>query len=209
VVGHVGAWLLADLAEATGLERGFSDALGSMRQRGSGHDPGRVAVDLAVMLADGGEAICDLAVLRDQPGLFGSVASDPTAWRVLAGIDDEALARLRTARAAARELAWAQAAETRGGLPGSTAAGQPVPGLVLDLDASIVVCHSEKEQAAATCNRASATTRCSASSPPPARPSPECCARATPGRTPPPTTSPSSTTPWPRSRTRGGTAPRS
>jgi hypothetical protein len=29
----------------------------------------------------------------------------------------------------ARELAWARAVETRGALPTSTAAGQPVPGL--------------------------------------------------------------------------------
>jgi hypothetical protein len=43
------------------------------------HDPARVAVDLAVMLADGGEAISDLAVLRDQAQLFGPLASDPTA----------------------------------------------------------------------------------------------------------------------------------
>jgi hypothetical protein len=48
-----------------------------------GHDPGRVAVDVAVMLADGGEAIADLAVRRNEAGLFGSVASDPTAWRLL------------------------------------------------------------------------------------------------------------------------------
>jgi hypothetical protein len=150
VVGHAGARLLADLAEATGLDAAFSRALAPMRRRSSGHDPGRVAVDVAVMLADGGEAICDLAVLRDQAGLFGPVASDPTAWRVLAGIDTEALARLREARAAAREVAWAQTADTHGGLPASTAAGQPIPGLVLDLDASIVICHSEKETAAAT-----------------------------------------------------------
>jgi hypothetical protein len=37
------------------------------------------------MLADGGEAIADLAVLRDQAALFGPVASDPTAWRLLHG----------------------------------------------------------------------------------------------------------------------------
>jgi hypothetical protein len=30
------------------------------------------------------------------------------------------------------------------------AAGQPVPGLVLDLDATIVICHSEKESATST-----------------------------------------------------------
>ena len=150
VVGHAGARLLADVAEATGLARRFSDALAATRQRASGHDPGRVAVDLAVMLADGGEAIADLAVLRDQAELFGSVASDATAWRVLASLDEPALAELRAARAAARETAWAQVEETRGGLPASTAAGREIEGLVLDVDSSLVVCHSEKESAAAT-----------------------------------------------------------
>lgn len=140
VVGHAGARLLTDLADATGLTSAFSDALGSLRVRCSGYDPGKVAVDMAVMLADGGEAIADLAVLRNQPDLFGAVASDPTA-----DIDGAALARLRLARAQARELAWVQAIETRGGLPASTAAGVPVPGIVLDVDASIVICHSPGE----------------------------------------------------------------
>src|SRR5213076_1617207 len=148
-------------ADATGLTGAFSDALGPLRVRQSGHDPGRVAVDLAVVLADGGEAIADLAVLRNQADLFGAVASDQTAWRLLSDLDAAALARLRAARAHARELAWAQAGETRTALPDSTAAGQPVPGLVLDLDASIVICHSEKESAAATTRQRSATIRCS------------------------------------------------
>jgi len=150
VVGHAGARLLADLADATGLSAAFGEALAPLRVRRSGHDPGRVAVDLAVVLADGGEAIADLAVLRNQADLFGAVASDPTAWRLLSDLDAAALVRLRAARAHARELAWAQAGETRTGLPDSTAAGQPVPGLVLDLDASIVICHSEKESATPT-----------------------------------------------------------
>jgi hypothetical protein len=102
------------------------------------------------MLADGGEAIADLAVLRDQPDLFGPVASDATAWRVLATLDERVLVELRQARATARETAWAQAAETRDGLPVSTAAGVEIDGLVLGVDASIVVCHSEKESAAKT-----------------------------------------------------------
>jgi hypothetical protein len=46
-----------------------------------------VLVDLAVMLSDGGEAISDLALLRDQPDLAGPVASTATAWRVLDSID--------------------------------------------------------------------------------------------------------------------------
>jgi hypothetical protein len=153
VVGHAGTRLLADVAEVTGLVAGFSDALAALRQRRSGHDPGRVAADVAVLLADGGEAIADLAVLRQQPRLFGAVASDATAWRVLDGIDEAALARLRVARAAARELAWAQLAETGRMVPASTVLGQQVPGLVLDLDATIVVCHSEKQAAAPTWKR--------------------------------------------------------
>jgi hypothetical protein len=150
VVSHAGARLLADLADATGLTSAFGEALAGLRQRQGGHDPGRVAVDLAVMIADGGAAIADLAVLRDQAELFGAVASDPTAWRVLSGVDGDALAGLRAARARARELAWAQAAETGSGMPMVTAAGRPVPGLVLDLDASIVICHSDKENATRT-----------------------------------------------------------
>ena len=150
VVAHAGTRLLADLADKTGLTSGFIEALGLGRQRRSAHDPGRVAVDLAVLLADGGEAIADLAVLRQQPRLFGPVASDATAWRVLDSIDEPALARVRAARAAAREVAWAQLAETRRTLPATVVLGRPVPGFVLDLDATIVLCHSEKESAAAT-----------------------------------------------------------
>ncbi|MEV8517262.1 transposase [Dactylosporangium sp. NPDC051484] len=86
VVGHAGARLLADLADATGLTPGFSDA--GLRVRDAGHDPGRVAVDLAVLLADGGATISDLAVLRNEPDLFGAVASDPTVWRVLSNVGE-------------------------------------------------------------------------------------------------------------------------
>jgi len=150
VVAHAGARLLADVAEATGLTRACGEAMAAVRQRRGRHDPGRIVVDLAVMLADGGEAISDLAVLRDQAGLFGPVASDPTAWRLLSTMDDAVLGRLRAARAAAREVAWAQQIETRDRLPETTAAGLPVPGLVLDLDASIVICHSDKESATPT-----------------------------------------------------------
>jgi thioesterase domain-containing protein len=153
VVSHAGSRLLADLADATGLTGAFTDALRRLRPRGTGHDPGRVAVDVAVMLADGGEAIADLAVLRDQPGVFGPVASTPTAWRLLADIGPAALAALRAARATARETAWLQAAETRNAIPASRAGGRDLPGLVLDLDATLVTCHSDKEQAAPTYKR--------------------------------------------------------
>lgn len=150
VASHAGSRLLADLADVTGVRQAFGEALGGLRRRRSRHDPGRVLVDLAVMLADGGEAISDLAVLRDQPELFGTVASTATAWRVLDGVDETVLARLRQARAVARERAWLARAELGQVLPAARAGGRVLPGLVIDIDASLVACHSEKESAAAT-----------------------------------------------------------
>ncbi len=150
VASHAGTRLLADLADATGLTEACGEALGNLRVRESGHDPGRVAVDLATMIADGGEAISHLAVLRDQPALFGSVASTATAWRVLAGIDDSRVGALRRARARARERLWAQREETGRGVPDILAGGRSWPGLVIDLDATLVTAHSAKEGAAPT-----------------------------------------------------------
>jgi hypothetical protein len=93
VCAHVGSRLLADMAAAVGVAEAFDDAVGARRRRRSAHAPGRVLADLAVMLADGGVAIGDLAVLRGQPDLFGPVASTATAWRVLDGVDEPLLHR--------------------------------------------------------------------------------------------------------------------
>jgi len=150
VVSHAGSRLLAELADRAGVTGLFSAALAGLRERRSGHDPGRVLVDLAVLLADGGTTISDLAVLRNQPELFGPVASTPTAWRVLDQVDGTLLAGVRSARAAARERIWLQAADTDR-LPLSTTAGGRVwPGIRVQLDATLVTAHSDKESAAAT-----------------------------------------------------------
>jgi hypothetical protein len=55
VVGDAGCRLLCDLADELGLTDGLSMAMAPTKQRCRGHDRGRVLVDLAVMLADGGE----------------------------------------------------------------------------------------------------------------------------------------------------------
>lgn len=128
VVLRAGSRLLADLAERTTLTGQLSAVLAGLFRRRAKHDPGRVLVDLAVAVAGGAECIFDIAVLVDQPGLFGSVASDSTVWRLLDQIGQPELAAVAGARAAGADL----------------------PGLVLDVDASIVECHLEKEQAAAT-----------------------------------------------------------
>lgn len=150
VVSHAGTALLRELAERVGLRAEYSVAMAGNRCRGGGHDPGQVLVDVAVVLADGGEAIADIAALADQPVLHGPVASAATAWRVLAGIDGSRLAGLRRARAAARERAWLARAELAGrALPPAWAAGRQLEYAVLDIDATLIEVHSEKEGASA------------------------------------------------------------
>lgn len=139
VVGHAGARLLSDLSDATGLTEGLSVAMAPTKRRRRGHDRGQVLADVAVMIADGGDSISDLAVLRDQPELFGAVASTPTAWRALEAIDGAALERIATARAAARQKVWAAGAD---------------PGFyVIDFDGTLITAHSEKQGAAPTYKR--------------------------------------------------------
>jgi hypothetical protein len=78
-----------------------------VRERRGRHDPGRVIRDLAVMLADGGDCPSDLRAVRDQPSLFGPVASDSTAFRVIDALagDPELIGAVRVARSRARASA--------------------------------------------------------------------------------------------------------
>jgi hypothetical protein len=134
LVSHAGAALLVELADRIGLTSGLSGALASTRQRASAHDPGRVLRDLAVMLADGGDCVTDLQALRGQERLFGPVASETTTQRTLKAIDAAVLGGIRSARAAARAKAW-----DGGAGPDS---------LTLDIDATLLTAHSEKDRAA-------------------------------------------------------------
>ena len=151
VVSHAGARLLSDLADQTTLTTRLSSGLCGLARRRTRHDPGRVLTDLAVAIADGAECISDVATLADQPGLFGPVASDTTVWRLLERLDAAQLARVASARAEAREVVWAQRGEVSGqAFPPAVTAGRSVQEMRIDLDASVVVAHSEKEQATPT-----------------------------------------------------------
>jgi hypothetical protein len=135
VVGHAGAALLRELADRLELTGALAWRAPSGRRR---HPDAHVLRDLAVILADGGDCLSDLAVLRQQPELFGPVASTPTAWRVIERVaqDPDGLARLRLARAHARGRAWA-------------AGGDPdVELLVIDVDATLVTAHSDFKEGA-------------------------------------------------------------
>jgi len=140
LVSRSGVALLRELTEVTGLVEGWSEALlDTYKALPTVHLPGRVLADLAVVIAGGGDALSHLATLRDQDKLFGTVASDPTACRVIDRVDAEHLQRMRQVRALARERAWAAGA-------GPDLSEK----LVIDLDATITLAHSEKENAAAT-----------------------------------------------------------
>jgi hypothetical protein len=138
LVSHAGSALLAQVADKTGLTRALSGALAGLRQRRGGHDPGRVVRDLAVMLADGGDCLADLRAVRDQQALFGPVASDATAFRAIDRIasDPAGLDRLRAAHARARARVWLL-----------TGAPEQV---TIDLDATLIGAHSDKQGAAGT-----------------------------------------------------------
>jgi len=154
VVSHAGSRLLADVADRTILTGELSQALDGLRPSRARHDPGRVLVDLAVAVADGATTISEIAVLGEQAELFGAVASDSTCWRLLDRLGDTGLAAVAAARARTRTLVWDQHADLHGrAFPLATVAGQDLDVLVIDLDASIVICHSEKEQAAPTFKR--------------------------------------------------------
>jgi hypothetical protein len=141
LVSHAGSALLTQVADKTGLSRALSGELGELQLRAGSHDRGRVVRDLAVMLADGGDCLADLAAVRDQAALFGEAASDSTAFRVvdqIAGHPD-GIGWLRAAHVRARARVW-------------ELAGAPERATV-DLDATLLTAHSDKEGAEPTWKR--------------------------------------------------------
>jgi Transposase DDE domain group 1 len=139
IAGHAGAALLVELADRLGLTRALAWRAGRTQSSRHRHGAGAVLRDLAVLLADGGDCLSDLAVLREQPELFGAVASTATAWRVIERVacDPDGLAGLRAARAHARAAAWQAGAHVEGLL-------------VVDVDGTLLDAHSPKQGAAGT-----------------------------------------------------------
>jgi hypothetical protein len=150
-VSQAGGVLLTSTVRAAGLDVALSQALAPWHSQQAHHDPAKVLIDLAMTLALGGDACSDLATVRAEPAVFGSVASDPTVSRVIARLAadvDKVLAAINTARATARARVWAAAG------PNAPDHGRDVAHpLVIDVDATLVTAHSEKEKAAATFKR--------------------------------------------------------
>jgi hypothetical protein len=147
LVSSSGGVLLRQTIAVSGLARTLSAGLSPWRADRTTHDPGKVLLDVATAVALGGDCLADIAVVRSQPEVFGPVASDPTVSRLvaaLAGDVDAATAAIRAARAAARERVWGRRRPV---------AGQPGGQVIIDMDATLVTAHSEKELAAPTFKR--------------------------------------------------------
>jgi hypothetical protein len=121
LVSHAGLVWLGEIADRSGLTTGLSEAMAALR-----HDPGVTLAQMIVALADGAECVSDLAALRDQPALFGPVASQPTAWRTIGGLGPDEYRRL---------------------------AGPAGDETIIDVDATIVRTRSDKEDAGPTHKR--------------------------------------------------------
>ena len=145
IVSQAGALLLSETLRVTGLDQALTAGLARWRAPRAVHEPGKIIADLVMALALGGDCLADIAVLRSQPGLAGPVASDPVVSRLvtaLAADAPRALQAIRRARAAARERAWALAGDRAPGADGSL--------IPVDIDATIVIAHSDKEKAGPT-----------------------------------------------------------
>ena len=132
-------------AQVSGLVVGLSQGLSRWRRARSVHEPGKSVLDVVIAIALGGDCLADAAVVRAQPELFGKVASDPTISRLIDALGEDpaaAIAAVRGARAAARSTVWGHRWPLRAGGP-----------VVVDLDATLIGAHSEKEGATATFKR--------------------------------------------------------
>jgi hypothetical protein len=175
LVSHAGSALLAQVADRLGFTRALSLPLAVLKQRRRGHDPGRVIRDLAVMLADGGECVSDLGAVREQAALFGPVASDSTAFRVIDRVasDPSLVDAIRDSQARARERFW-------------KLHGAPER-LTIDIDATLTPPIRRRNSRPGTTKAATVFTRCTPIPMRPARRSARCSDPGTPQRTPPPT----------------------
>ncbi|MFL4901690.1 IS1380 family transposase [Streptomyces sp. MMS24-I2-30] len=144
VVSQAGAVLLVETVRKTGLDQAISAALAPWCKPRAVHDPGKILVDLALATALGGDCLADVAMLRAEPAVFGSVASDPTVSRLvdtLAAAGSRALAAIRAARSEVRDGVWQLA-----GPEAPHADGQ----VIVDIDGVLVLAHSDKEDATRT-----------------------------------------------------------
>jgi hypothetical protein len=153
LVGHVGAVLLRRCADRPGLTGGLNKVL--PRGKGPGWwDRGTVLVCLAVAIVLGATSMSDIGLLAHQALVFAEPPSEATVRRALAALDEAGLRRIAKARAKVRARVWELLARRPQGFPWLAVAGKVLSGwVVIDLDATLITAHSDKQGAAATFKR--------------------------------------------------------
>jgi Transposase DDE domain group 1 len=151
LIGHAGAVLLRKAADQAGLTAGLSAAL---RRKGASPllDRGVVPVSLAAAIALGATSMSDIGLLAHLAPVLGAAPSGPTVRRALDLAGTPAvLDRIARARAKARAHAWTLIEGTPAGFPWLVIAGKALAGwVVIDMDATLVTAHSDKQGAAPT-----------------------------------------------------------
>jgi Transposase DDE domain group 1 len=150
LVGHAGAVLLRKIADRSGLTGWLGPAL-ARAGKSPAVDRGMALVSMAVAIALGAASMNDIAVLAHQEPVFGPAPSDTTVRRTLELADERSLGKVAKVRAKARAHVWGLVAATPAGFPWLEFAGKTLKGwLVIDMDATLVTAHSEKQGAAPT-----------------------------------------------------------
>lgn len=134
---RAGLWWLAEVADQLGLTARLRWAMRRLSWRD--HHPGTTMAVMILALADGATAMSDMTMLRGLRTLFGPVASTTTLWRTFNRVGPAELRDLACADATARARAYAlEPSRSR---------------IVIDIDATIVTCRSDKQDAAGTWKR--------------------------------------------------------
>lgn len=151
LVGHAGAVLLHRVADRVGL----TEALGRLWPHGGSatwRDRAHVLLGLASAIVLGATNLADAEQLQaHHQAILGRAASDSTAHRTLAALDERGRMRIARARAKVRRHVWSLLHLRPGGFPWLTVAGKRLTGwIVVDLDATIILAASKKEGATKT-----------------------------------------------------------
>ena len=135
VAAHVGLHAIGCFADRLGLGDSLSAQIPRHGERLPLHDRGKILVQMALVLAGGGESCLDIEHLRAQEDLFGSVPSDSTVWRAFHELSSTTLEHLGRAVASVRNTVWRASSAMMGKAP-----------VVLDIDASLVEIHTDTKE---------------------------------------------------------------
>lgn len=137
LVSHAGVGMLAEIADLSGLTAGISGLFGGHGHVWRAHEPGVSVVQAAASIANGMTNVSGVGqFVVSRPTVFVGAATVSTMRRTVFSFGEELMsAGLDSVMCDARTRAW-------------DAARYAPQSLTLDFDATLLACHSEKEEAA-------------------------------------------------------------